>query len=428
MDNSYINKFSSLITREINRSFARGALRVSIFTIISAVILFVLDSLKIAEYLLIPAIWVFICGVFALLLHLSAKNEQITGAYRYYILFPIVSLPMVIYIISYFLLPSGTATYLTGPPSYIFIMVIIITGFLFEQKISIWAGAIVALEYFIVYLLGREHLQNIICQDNILRQSLTGTVPYIFKSVIFFGCGIIVGTISFHAKELIEKIMAEEMEKQAIDKLFGQFVSAEVKDKIISEKKDKIAEKKKIAILFTDIRYFTTMCENLSPEQAVTFLNRYLDKAVGAIERNGGIVDKFVGDAIVATFGGVIPLDSPAKSALEAAKSLLSNLKAFNEQWTKEGHKEIYIGIGIHYGEVFQGSIGSSERKEFTVIGDTVNTTSRIESLTKIYPYPIIITEAFYKMLPDDYKKEAADLGEVKLKGKKQRIRILGLK
>lgn len=427
MDGSYDKRFSELINGEINQALEKGALRVSILTILSSFALFLVDFLGIVKYLLVPAIWAFTCGLFAFFLHYCGKKRLISDKNKYYLLFPFVSLPMGIYIICYFFLPSGTATYITGPPSYIFILVLIMTGFLFEKNISLWAGIIVATEYMLVYFLGKGHLQSIRCGDPILYQNLTSFISYLFKSLIFLFCGVAIGVLTNHAKELVEKILSEETQRLAIDHLFGQFVSREVKDKLIAEKKDKIAEKKNVAVLFSDIRSFTTMSEKITPDQVVHFLNQYLDKAVKSIDRNGGVIDKFVGDAIMATFGGLQDLENPCRSAVDAARDLLKDVNNFNEERKKEGSDEIMIGVGIHYGEVLQGTIGSSDRKEFTVIGDSVNTASRIESLCKTFSLPIILSQEVFAALPEDYKKDAVDLGEAEVKGKQQKVRVYGL-
>ena len=149
---------------------------------------------------------------------------------------------------------------------------------------------------------------------------------------------------------------------------------------------------------------------------------------VEAITADKGVVDKFIGDAVMAVFGGVLDLENPCDSALSAALSMKKALATLNASWEGINDTKFRNGIGIHYGEVLQGTIGSSERKDFTVIGDTVNTASRIEGLTKNYTYSILVTAAFYAKLSEANKNRCVALESVKVKGKEESIMIYGVK
>jgi class 3 adenylate cyclase len=159
----------------------------------------------------------------------------------------------------------------------------------------------------------------------------------------------------------------------------------------------------------------------------VVHLNEYFDAMVGAITSEGGVVDKFIGDAVMAVFGGVIDLENPAESAFNAAGRMRERLDELNASWKERGVQPFDNGIGMHWGEVLQGSIGSQERKEFTVIGDSVNTAARLEGLTKDSPHKVIVTDAFYRELPEDLRRRCTDMGSVSVKGKMEEIRIWGV-
>lgn len=425
-ENESLSRFSDLLHKEINEIFKTGTIYAAFMALTSALLMFIIQALNIGHDFLIPGVWAFLCGLYCIFIHFLARRGRITSKNQYVIIFFFVSLPTLIYIISYFVNPSGTATYITGPPSYLYFVTIIITGFLFDRRVSATAGIIAGTEYFIIFLLGWEHLQAIQCNDGIMLQDLTGLPFYFFKSFMMIISGIIVGMLSQNTRRLIADILKEEHEKQTIDRLFGQYVSNEIKDRIIAQKRQVIGEKQSMVILMSDIRSFSTISENLPPEQLVNQLNQYLEKMVGCIEVNGGVVDKFVGDAILATFGGVMELDNPCLSAVSAAEMMMDKLSELNEQWERESLHPFRIGIGIHYGEAIQGSIGSTNRKEFTVIGDPVNTTSRIESLTKEYGYGILISGNVYEMLPDERKKIFNDVGLTDIRGKVNKIHIYG--
>lgn len=423
-----LDKFSKLFNKEVNLTFEKGAFYAALLGLSSSFIIFILENLGVSHDFMIPGLWSFFCGLYALLLYVVARRGNINESNQYPLILLFVSLPSVIYILAYFGLPSKTATYITGPPSYIYIFLIIMTGFLFNRNISIFSGMVAGAEYFLIYLAARPYLVKLNCDDRIMLQDMTDISMYFFKSMIMVFSGIVVGILSDTAKRLISKALAEEHEKQNIDRLFGQYVSGEIKDKIIAEKKDIIGEIKNAAILFSDIRSFTTISESLPPDKVVVQLNEHLDKMVACINSEGGVIDKFIGDAIMATFGGVMDLDNPSEAAVRAAIGMRKALSALNDKWSAESRPLFDIGIGIHYGEVLQGSIGSASRKEFTVIGDTVNAASRIESITKEYKFPILISGAVYERLSDDFKKMSETIGGVSVKGKAEKIEVYGIR
>lgn len=179
-------------------------------------------------------------------------------------------------------------------------------------------------------------------------------------------------------------------------------------------------------ILFSDIRGFTTMSAALSATDVVRFLNRYLDRMNEIIFRHGGMIDKFIGDAILAVFG--IPDQKPgdADRALACARDMVAALDEINAWWVAQGHAPVKIGIGIHRGTVVHGNIGSSSRMEYTVIGDTVNAASRVEGLTKDHGRAIVVTDA----VVDALAVGAGDvefLGEQVLRGRSTPTKLYGL-
>ena len=418
-------RYQEFLNNEINTTFEKASLFSTIFAFLCAIIIFIFNFLKIANHFLIPGIWALICSLFSFITYLIAKFRQLKGFNKYIVSFLFVSLPSIIYVIAYFYLPSKAATYITGPPSYLYAFTILMTGFMFDFRVCLISGAIAGIEYFIVYLSSYQFLYQISGADEHLLQDLRGFPMYFFKSITMFFIGIIIGIFSNNAKKLIIKILLEEKEKQSIDKLFGQYVSNEVKEKIIKEKKDIIGEKKNVVILFADIRNFSTYSENNNPEIIVEQLNQYFDRMVMCITKNGGVVDKFIGDAIMCVFGGLIEIESPSEKAIKSSFMMLKELESLNKTWEEKGFSRFENGIGLHFGEVLEGTIGSSDRKEFTVIGDTVNTASRLESLTKEHKgHSIIISDTIYNLCSSEYKNLFTFLKNTTVKGKKQSIDI----
>ena len=177
-----------------------------------------------------------------------------------------------------------------------------------------------------------------------------------------------------------------------------------------------------MSVFFMDIRNFTDMSERMSAEENLIFLNSLLTSILPAIERNHGFIDKYMGDCIMALF------ERP-DDALLAAVSLRREMIAYNRGRSEEGVENIDVGIGINSGELILGTMGSSSRIDTTVIGSTVNVASRLESLTKEYEVPIIVTDAVYRRLADSTRAslDVKELGRVKIRGVENEVELIGV-
>ena len=171
-------------------------------------------------------------------------------------------------------------------------------------------------------------------------------------------------------------------------------------------------------ILFSDIRGFTTLTEELGPHATVSLLNEYFEIMVDCINREGGMLDKFIGDAIMAGFGIPVAHDDDEDRAVRTAVAMIRSLAAWNVTRANEGKKPVNIGIGLNTDDVVAGSIGSQKRTNYTIIGDGVNLAARLESACKQYAARILISEFTYKKLRGTYRTREIDLVVVKGKTK----------
>jgi adenylate cyclase len=182
--------------------------------------------------------------------------------------------------------------------------------------------------------------------------------------------------------------------------------------------------KRPVVIFFSDIRGFTPLSETMGPDAIATLLTEYFTEMVEIVFEHAGTLDKFMGDAIMALWGAPIAHEDDADRAMRCAVDQLKALEKLNVKWKNEGRPELGIGIGINFGEVFAGNIGSNRRLEYTVIGDAVNTASRLCSSAG--PNEIMISEAFYQQLKDPPTVEALD--PVQVKGKSKRVQVYRVK
>ena len=221
--------------------------------------------------------------------------------------------------------------------------------------------------------------------------------------------------------------LMEAKEKKKVLGAFGKYVSPVVIKEILKHP-DRLklgGVKKELTVFFSDIRGFTSISERLTPEQLVHLLNEYLTEMTNVILKNNGVVDKYIGDAIMAFWGA--PLDEPehAKVACVTCLEMKDRLKEFNKKLTKEGIPEINIGIGLNSGEAVVGNMGSFDRFDYTAMGDTINLGARAESINKQYGTMIIITEFTKDKVGDEFT--VRELDYVAVKGKKKPVKIYEL-
>lgn len=218
-------------------------------------------------------------------------------------------------------------------------------------------------------------------------------------------------------------------ERDKLRTTFGKYMTETVMEHLLAGKVALGGESLKVTILFTDIRSFTTISEKMDPQQLVGLLNEYFTEMVGIVMSEGGVVDKYIGDAIMAVFGAPVPKPDDATNAVRAAVRMRQALQRLNERLAERGLQTLRTGIGIHTGEVVAGNIGSERRMEYTVIGDAVNLASRLETNTKELGVNVLISEDTWALTKNAI--EARPVREITVKGRKQPVmtyEVVGLK
>jgi adenylate cyclase len=205
-------------------------------------------------------------------------------------------------------------------------------------------------------------------------------------------------------------------EREKMKDAFGKFVNQEIAEQVLKGELQLGGERKVAAVFFSDIRRFTAISEKMEPEEVVEFLNEYMTKMVGCVNETFGVVDKFIGDAIMAIWGTPVSRGNDTENAVNAALLMRKELLEYNRDRGGDKRPIIQIGCGINTGPVLAGQIGSNDRMEYTVIGDTVNLASRIEALNKPFGTDILISEDSYELVKDLYRMEP--MQKIKVKGK----------
>lgn len=217
--------------------------------------------------------------------------------------------------------------------------------------------------------------------------------------------------------ELIEK------QKRTLD-LFVKYVPEPVVTKSLTDSKDTIreGEQLEVGLLFCDIRKFTTIAEKLKPNEVVHLLNVYYSMMSDVVNEHDGFINQFVGDEIFVTFGAPMPSDEPELSAVHCARDMIKKLEEINLALKDTIGEPIIVGIGINYGPIIAGNLGSDDRLSYSITGDAVNTAKRIESLTEELPNAILISQSIYEKAQSSISTKP--LGEVEIKGKNEKVKV----
>jgi adenylate cyclase len=237
-----------------------------------------------------------------------------------------------------------------------------------------------------------------------------------------------IGVAATFVFTLLFRLTSEERARSRMRQVFGRYVSDEVVKVLLADdrKPDLRGEAKVVTVLFSDIRGFTTFSEKLSAHEVVEMLNAYFTRVCEPILAQGGTVDKYIGDAVMAVFGSPVTYPDHARRAVKAAIGMAREAEAFkawmHNRFPDRGLAEFGIGVGLYTGEAVIGDIGTPKRKEFTAIGDTVNLAARLEQLTKEHGARLIVSDAVMNALADGLA--GAPLGSVAIRGYGEPVRI----
>ncbi len=218
-----------------------------------------------------------------------------------------------------------------------------------------------------------------------------------------------------------------ERKSRYIKKAFSTYVSSQVVGRILKDPGllKLGGEKREVTILFSDVRDFTSLAEEMPPEKLVALLNRYLGPMTKIVLKEGGTLDKYIGDAIMAIFNAPVEVPDHPERACTTALTMMERLPGLNRKWEKRGYPPLNIGVGINTGEAVVGNMGADLRFDYTAIGDTVNLTSRLEGMNKVYGTNIMVSEGTFKRTAEGFIFR--ELDSVRVKGKERPVAVYEL-
>jgi len=273
---------------------------------------------------------------------------------------------------------------------------------------------------------GIIHSADLSSRVDVEYQDETGHLAHTFNQMI----GELDGAYGQIKRYAFDAVLAQKKEER-IRQIFQKYVPKDVIERFFaSPEKMLVGENRKLSILFSDIRSFTTISEGMAPADLVNSLNRYFSGQVDIIYNRKGVVDKYIGDAIMAFWGAPERHEDDALQSVLAGLDMIEALASFNANQRKLNKPEFHIGVGINFGEVTVGNIGSERKMDYTVIGDSVNLASRMEGLTKTYKAELLITEFVYAELQKakNVKLFFRLLDTVAVKGKTKGVKIYTVK
>lgn len=242
------------------------------------------------------------------------------------------------------------------------------------------------------------------------------------RSVVILICGVLAGAVGAQLRRQFAASVAAATARDHVTNLFGQHVSPQVVERLMAQGTSAGGDLRRVAVMFVDFRGFTAGAQSRTPQEVVDRLDGAFAVLVDILDRQGGIVNKFLGDGFLALFGAPLEASDAAHRAVAAGREMLTAMHRINAQTSWP----LRIGIGIHFGEVVAGNIGSPRRKEYTVIGDTVNFASRLEALNKEFGSQLLISATVREALGDD-GDDAVALGEVTVRGYEQPVAVFQL-
>ncbi len=301
------------------------------------------------------------------------------------------------------------------PAPFVYAIFIVMSILRLNARLCIFTGAVAGLEYSIMAAI---YLNSSPTAG--FEPILTALPHHVLRGMLFFLAGVTAGLVTTQIKRRTINSLEIIDERNRISRTFGEYVSPAVMDKLMTVKPDFRSEKKQVCVMFLDIRDFTSFSEKRAPEEVFQYLESLFEFMIEIVNRHHGIVNKFLGDGFMAVFGAPLSDGDDCLNAIAAAREIVERV---NEEVAAGRILPTSVGIGLHFGEAVTGSIGSSLRREYAVIGDVVNLASRIEQLNKKFGSHILVSDSVWNAA-GERGDSGTPMVEVQVKGREAPIQI----
>ena len=377
------------------------------------------------SHLAIYAVLIFmtIMVIYELILHFYARYfrkrperySPISGYVNAFFEISLLSL-LLLFIIRY----SNQVIILHTPAALTYFIFIALSTLRLDYKLALFTGFLSAIEYIVISLV-YYHYADLSEASGLLHTNIQILGQGLMLVIAGIASGFVASLIN---KKMLLSFYSVKEKNEVID-LFGQQISPQIAQEILKDTTGFTGRRKNVCIMFLDIRDFTSFSEFREPEEVVAYLNSLFGFMIEIVQRHNGIINQFLGDGFMATFGAPVDdnesCDNAVKASLEILRKKTDEVKHGNLPQTR-------IGIGLHYGEAVTGNIGSEMRKQYSITGSVVIIASRIETLSKRFRNELLVSEEVTENLSEKLRESFKALSKVKVKGSRKMISLYGIK
>lgn len=345
-------------------------------------------------------------------------GASLPPAFRYVNALIETSVPAVIMVV--WARAAGPVPALAGVLPWLYFPFVVASALHLNARLCVFTASIAAVSFVAV---AHRLLGHVEAQVAVGVPLLVSPVSYLLKGVVILVGGFVSAFVAAQLRLHLGQAIQTARERDRAVSIFGQHVSPQVAQRLISQPVELAGELRHVCVMFFDIRGFSQIAAERTPAEVMGYLNTLFTPLIAIVNQHGGIVNKFLGDGFMAIFGA--PFEDPMlqRNAVRCASAMLQCVERLNAEGSIP---ETRIGIGIHAGMAVAGNVGSRERQEYTVLGETVNVAARIEQLTKEHHSRILVSEAVMRGLHGE-GVQAEDLGTITLRGVPQPVRLFKL-
>lgn len=308
-----------------------------------------------------------------------------------------------------------------GVPPMLYFALIFLSALNLEWRLCVFAGVAAAVEYLALSLL---FIHDRPIMNGATIALMATPHQFVVKSLVILASGVAAAFVALQIRRQLAHALDAISQRERAIGIFGQHVSPQVAGLLLNQHVDLAGEVRNVCIMFLDIRDFSVLSSKHSAPEVMSYLNTLFGTMIPAINEHHGVVNKFLGDGFMAVFGAPLDDDEHCRHAIHASQEILNRLDALNADGAIPPTR---IGIGLHAGPAMTGNVGTSERKEYTIIGDSVNLAARIEQATKTLGARLLVSEDVATTLHDRAEFPMEDMGPVDLKGQARPVRLFKL-